>query len=98
MSRFTPTLRLDIPQADVAGIEKREGRSIEQIQEALTHVFTRISLFDKPLFTAETITDIESGETLKKFEVAVVGKFYVDDLLHLKLSTGDVVALKFNVV
>lgn len=98
MSRIDPTLRLDITQQQAAEMQENEGVSVEQATETLRNLFGNLHIKDKPFFTANVITDIETGQAMHDFEAIVVGKFTINDQLHLNLSTGDVVIVEFNII
>lgn len=98
MSRLAPTLRLDITQQQADEIQENGGLSVEETTEEFRNLFGNLPVKDKPFFTASVITDIESGQTLHNFEAMVVGKFTIDDRLHLKLSTGDIVVVEFSII
>lgn len=98
MSHLTPTLRLDITQQQADEMQEIEGLSVGQNTENLRNLFNNLSIKDKPFFTANIITDIETEQVLHNFEAIVVGKFTMNDKLHLKLSTGDLVAIEFHII
>lgn len=98
MSSLVPTLSLDITQQQADEMQENEGVSVEQAAEKLRDLFGSLLVKDKPFFTASLITDIASGQQLHYFEAIVVGKFTIDGRLHLKLSTGDLVVVEFNVI
>lgn len=93
VSAFSPTLRMEV--TDERNSEYVEaGVTVEDAENMLSGFFRKANVLNGVRFTAETITVLETGQVLKKFDTTVVATFEVDDVLHLKLATGDVVAAK----
>lgn len=93
---FIPTLRMDV-KAEKFRAFNGDGESIEAEEEQLADFFRNANVDDGLRFTAEAITVIESSQVLHNFQSGVAAIFEIDDLVHLKLNTGDVVAIKFYV-
>lgn len=93
MSAFAPTLRMEITDEKFRGYEAM-GMSIDDVNDELTNLFSSISVADGARFTAESITVIETGQVLENFQAMIDAIFELDDVLHLKLATGDVVAVE----
>lgn len=93
MSAFTPTLRLEINAKKLREYDAR-GMTFDDANDELTNLFSSISVADGARFTAESITVIETGQVLKNFQAMIDAIFELDDVLHLKLATGDVVAVE----
>lgn len=92
-SAFAPTLRMDLTEEKLREYEEI-GITIESATEQLTELFRNVSVTSRVRFTAETVTVVETGEVLTKFQSGISATFEIDDVLHLKLDTGDVIAMK----
>lgn len=95
MSRFAPTLRLEVTAEDIAKAEE-VGMSFDDITSQTQEFFRKVELTEKPIFTAMKITDIETGNVINDYTATVVGKFTMDDTLFIKTSMGDIVAVEFT--
>lgn len=91
---FAPTLRMDVDD-EKFGAFSGDGVSIEVVAEQLAGFFRTANVSDGIRFTAESITVIETGQVLTNFQAGVAAIFEIDDIIHLKLNTGDVVAIEF---
>jgi hypothetical protein len=94
LTPFTPTLRLDFTDDDIMMIEQA-GMTMEDSESRMIRFFHDAKITDGLEFSTDSITVIESGQTLKNFQSLVVAVFEIDEVLHLKLGSGDVVAVKF---
>lgn len=92
-SAFAPTLRMDLTDEKLREYEE-VGITIESATEQLTELFRNVSVTARVRFTAETVTVVETGQVLKNFQSGIAAIFELDEILHLKLDTGDVVAMK----
>jgi hypothetical protein len=93
VSAFSPTLRMEITEERFREYEDA-GVTVADAENMLSGFFRKAKVTDGVLFTSEAITVLETGQVLKNFETTVVATFEIDDVLHLKLATGDVVAAK----
>lgn len=102
MTRFDPTLRIsrDVTLAAAADDPDLAGMTADEIcnlvVEKLTDFFNSVSLKNTMNFTADTIEVVETGQHLKDFQGTVCAKFMLENVLHLILTSGDVVALTFD--
>jgi len=75
------------------------GLSDEQLQELQGNFINMFFHPDAKLpsmkFTAESIEHIATGATLTDFAAGVSGRYKVDGVAFLVLTTGDVVELRF---
>lgn len=94
MSRFAPTLRLDVTAERMAEFAEH-GIVLDDITRKTQEFFQQVDLSTHPKFTAERITDIETGDILTDYQSTVIGLFTIDGLIHIKTAMGDVVAIKF---
>jgi hypothetical protein len=94
MSRFAATLRLEVTAEDIANAES-VGLSFDELTSQTQDFFRKVDLTEKPIFTAEKITDIETGNVIRDYNATVVGKFTIDDTLFIKTSMGDILAVEF---
>lgn len=92
-SAFSPTLRMEITDERFREYEAA-GMTIEDADERLTSLFRNVSLAKKVEFTAESVTIIETGEVLTNFRSGIAAIFELDNVVYLKLDTGDVVAVE----
>lgn len=95
MSRFAPTLRIEVTAEDIANAEAA-GASFDELMEKTQEIFRKADLRDKPLFSAMKIKDLETGNIITDYAATVVGKFTIDDTLFIKTSMGDIVAVEFH--
>lgn len=93
-SAFAPTLRIEIAEERLREYEA-SGLIIDDVNEQLVEMFRNVSVTARVRFTSEAVTVIETGEVLKNFQSGISAIFELDDVLHLKLDTGDVVAVKY---
>lgn len=93
VSAFAPTLRMEVTDERYREYVDA-GVTVEDAENMLSGFFRKASVLAGVRFTAETITVLETGQVLRNFETTVVATFEIDDALHLKLATGDVVAAK----
>lgn len=95
MSRFAPTLRIEVNAEDIAAVEA-VGMSFEEMTAQTQDFFRKVELKDSPTFNAEKITDIETGNIIRDYASTVVGKFTMDDTVFIKTSLGDIIAVEFT--
>lgn len=96
MSRFAPTLRLDITAEYIK--QKFGGFTIEEVFQKSFDYLNSVDLNSAPTFHADIITDIETGVVLHNYQSTIVGKFTIDGDLFLKTGTGDIIKVKFYLV
>lgn len=92
-SAFSPTLRLDINDEKMSKIEE-SGLTMKDVESQLVGFFRDVSLSAKVEFTAESVTIVETGEVLKNFRSGIAAIFELNNVIFLKLDTGDVVAVE----
>lgn len=97
MSRFSATLRLDVNAEQVAAAEAT-GLTFEQLTAQVTDYLANVDMKEKPTFTAEKITDIETGIVLTNYATTIVGRFEVDGNLFIQTGTGDLIEVRFFLV
>lgn len=97
MSRFEPTLRLDMDAEQVAAAEAA-GVTFEELSNQTKNFFENAEINDKLTFTAEKITDIETGIVLHDYHTTIVGKFTIDGDLFVKTAMGDIIKVEFNLI
>lgn len=95
MSRFAPTLRLEVTAEDIAAVEA-VGMSFEDMTTQTQDFFRKVEIKDNPTFNAEKITDIETGNVIRDYASTVVGKFTMNDTVFIKTSLGDIIAVEFT--
>lgn len=93
VSAFAPTLRMEVTDERYREYVDA-GVTVEDAENMMSGFFRKANVIDGIRFTAEAITVLETGQVLRNFDTTVVATFEVDDVLHLKLATGDVVAAK----
>lgn len=96
MSRFAPTLRLDITAEYV---EKQFGGfTVEEVSRKTLEYFNNLDIKSAPTFQTEIITDVETGVVLHNYQSTVVGKFTIDGDLFIMTGTGDIIKVEFNLI
>lgn len=96
MSRFAPTLRLDITAEYVK--EKFSPFTVEEVFRKSLDYFNSVDINTAPTFQADAITDIETGVVLHNYQSTVVGKFTIDGDLFIKTGTGDIIKVEFSLI
>lgn len=92
-SAFAPTLRLEINDEKMSQIEEA-GLTLKDAESQIVGFFRHAKVNDRLQFTAEEITIVETGWVLTNFRAGIAAIFEIDNVVHLKLTTGDVVAVE----
>lgn len=95
MSRFAPTLRLDVTAEQIVAAEE-VGMVFEDLTKQITDYLGSVDMTEKPTFTAERITDIETGVILNDYATTIVGRFIIDGALYIKTGTGDIIEVALH--
>jgi hypothetical protein len=94
MSAFTPTLRLLLGPAEMEELLVKR-QTLEVLTQSVKDFFLAQDFSIPVTFSAERILVLEDKSCLLNFKGLVVATFEVNGSSYMKLSTGDVVEIKF---